>query len=88
MDIGVRDLKAHLSEILDRVEDGEVVGVTNRGRRIAQIVPAADPAPIERGLAEGWLTRIAHEPPQPVVRLQPRAGTPDSTDLIRRDRDA
>ena len=39
MDVGIRELKSHLSEILGRVERGEVVTVTNRGHRIAQIVP-------------------------------------------------
>jgi prevent-host-death family protein len=37
--IGVRDLKAHLSETLDAVEAGEVVEVTNHGRSVARIVP-------------------------------------------------
>ena len=88
MDVGIRDLKSHLSEILERVERGEVVSVTNRGRPIARIVPAIDAAPIERGIAEGWLTRVSDEPPAEVEPLRPRPGTPDSTELIRRDRDA
>ena len=37
--IGVRELKAHLSETLDAVEAGEVVEVTNHGRSVARIVP-------------------------------------------------
>ncbi len=40
MEIGVREPKAKLSDILARVERGEVVGVTSRDRQIAQVVPA------------------------------------------------
>ncbi|HKP51382.1 MAG TPA: type II toxin-antitoxin system prevent-host-death family antitoxin [Chloroflexia bacterium] len=37
--MGVRDLKAHLSEALDAVAQGDVIEVTNHGRSIARIVP-------------------------------------------------
>lgn len=35
--IGVRELKAHLSEYLARAEAGEVIIVTHRGKRVAQL---------------------------------------------------
>jgi len=35
MDGGIRDLKTHLSEHLERVANGEVITVTSRGRRVA-----------------------------------------------------
>ena len=38
--IGVRELKAHLSEYLKRVQAGEHVTITDRGRPIAIIAPA------------------------------------------------
>ena len=88
MEIGIRDLKARLSEHLERVAGGETITVTSRGRRVAQIVPVVGRANLERGLAEGWLTRKADRPPEPVVRQRPRAGTPTTTELISRDRDA
>jgi prevent-host-death family protein len=31
--------KAHLSEVLDRVEKGERIEITRRGKKIAEIVP-------------------------------------------------
>lgn len=37
--MGVRDLKARLSEALAAVEGGEVIEVTNHGRTVARIVP-------------------------------------------------
>jgi len=39
-EIGVRQLKAHLSEALHEVERGEQLRVTVHGRPIADIVPA------------------------------------------------
>ena len=42
--VGVRELKANLSAYLRRVEAGERVTVTDRGRAIATLVPA-EPAP-------------------------------------------
>jgi prevent-host-death family protein len=88
MDVGVRDLKAKLSEYLARVERGETIGVTSRGRRIAEIVPALGADSVERGVAEGWITLVRDEPPAAVVRVRPRPGTRSTTELIRADRDA
>ena len=88
MDVNVRELKAHLSAVLKRVESGEVVGVTNRGRRVARILPEPGIGSIELGLKEGWLTRESDEPPVPVVPIAPRTGAPSSTEVIRADRDA
>lgn len=88
MDVGIRDLKARLSEHLERVASGEVITVTSRGRRVAQIVPVAGRDNLVRGLAEGWITRQADRPPQPVVRQRPLPGTPTTTELISQDRGA
>ena len=42
--VGVRQLKAQTSEILRRVEEGEEILVTRRGRACAKLIPAG-PAP-------------------------------------------
>lgn len=55
MDVGVRELKAHLSEHLARVADGETVVVTDRGRPVARIVPFDTGGVVGRGIAEGWI---------------------------------
>jgi prevent-host-death family protein len=88
MDVGVRDLKARLSEHLDRVARGDVITVTNRGRRVAQILPITGHDNLERGIAGGWITRAVARPPAAVVRQRPLAGTPTTTELISRDRGA
>jgi prevent-host-death family protein len=43
LEIGVRELKARLSSMLRKVEEGEQIKVTVRGRHIADIVPAGSP---------------------------------------------
>jgi prevent-host-death family protein len=60
--IGVRDLKAHLSETLDAVESGEVVEVTNHGRSVARIVPI-DRRPDPQDVAEALerMNRLSEE---------------------------
>jgi prevent-host-death family protein len=88
MEVGIRELKARLSEHLERVGHGEVLTVTSRGRRVAQIIPVPGRGNLERGLAEGWITRRAERPPEPIVRQRPVAGTPTTTELISQDRGA
>lgn len=88
MEIGIRDLKAHLSEHMERVANGEVITVTSRGRRVAQIVPVPGRDNLDRGLAEGWVTRQVERPPEPVLRQRPLRGTPTTTELISQDRGA
>lgn len=41
--ISLADAKAHLSELLDRVEAGESIEITRRGKRVARITAAATP---------------------------------------------
>ncbi len=59
MEVGVRDLKAKLSEYLGRAAAGEQVVVTDRGSPIARIVSYSESSSIERGIEEGWI-----EPPR------------------------
>jgi prevent-host-death family protein len=87
MDVGVRDLKARLSEYLARVEHGESLNITSRGRRIARIVPAVGETTIERGLREGWLTLEEDRSPEPFTPLPPAPGTPTSEELLAADRE-
>lgn len=54
-DVGVRDLKQHLSEYLDRAERGELVRVTDRGRPKALLGPLPGRARVDEGIAEGWI---------------------------------
>jgi len=53
--VGVRELKAHLSRYLSRVQDGERFTVTDRGRTIAQLSPADESVP------PAWAARLVAE---------------------------
>jgi prevent-host-death family protein len=55
-DVGIRELKQHLSEYLDRAERGELVRVTERGRPKALLGPLPGRANVDAGVAAGWIT--------------------------------
>ncbi|HEX9236158.1 MAG TPA: type II toxin-antitoxin system prevent-host-death family antitoxin [Actinomycetota bacterium] len=66
MDVGVRELKAKLSEYLSRAKAGEVIRVTDRGRPIARLGPLSPHDRIEQGIREGWITPGDGSPPPEV----------------------
>lgn len=51
--VGIRELKDSASSIIDRVEEGEAITVTKRGRPVARIVSAATPPHLAALVAEG-----------------------------------
>jgi antitoxin (DNA-binding transcriptional repressor) of toxin-antitoxin stability system len=54
--IGIRELRQHASVYVDLAEKGYTVDITNRGRLVAQLVPAGTPgSPLERLIAAGLL---------------------------------
>jgi prevent-host-death family protein len=56
MEVGVRELKQHLSKYLDLVEAGAELVVTDRGRPKARIVPVSEEGRLQRGIEQGWIT--------------------------------
>jgi prevent-host-death family protein len=60
--IGIRELRQHASIYVDLAEKGYTVDITNRGRLVAQLVPAREPgSPLERLIAAG-IIEPAEEP--------------------------
>jgi antitoxin (DNA-binding transcriptional repressor) of toxin-antitoxin stability system len=52
--IGIRELRQHASVYVDLAEKGYTVDITNRGRLVAQLVPAFEPgSQLERLIAAG-----------------------------------
>jgi prevent-host-death family protein len=49
MEVGIRHAKNHLSKLVEAVLDGEEVFLTNRGERVAQLVPTLKPISPGRG---------------------------------------
>jgi prevent-host-death family protein len=82
-DVGVRQLKEHLSEYLDRAERGEVLRVTERGRAKAVLGPVPGRAQIDAGLRGGWITAGSGAGLRPVRRSK---GSLPVVDALREDR--
>jgi prevent-host-death family protein len=51
--VGVRELRQRASELLRRVEAGETIEITDRGRPVALLAPLPDEGPLERLRAAG-----------------------------------
>jgi prevent-host-death family protein len=61
--VTLADAKAHLSELVDRVEAGESIEITRRGKLVARLIAAAKPRkPIDldelRALTDGMTPSI------------------------------
>lgn len=63
LDIGVRDLKQHLSAYLDRAAGGERITITERGRPKAVLGPLPGGDHVAEGIAGGWITPAEHDGP-------------------------
>lgn len=55
MEVGVRELKAKLSEYVGKAAAGESVVVTDRGTPVARLVPFDEAAALARGIEEGGI---------------------------------
>jgi len=59
-EVGIFHVKTHLSELLEEVEQGQVIYLTRRGRRIAELRPVTpSKLPLLRGSAKHDLYRMA-----------------------------
>ena len=59
--VGIRELRQRASELLRRVQAGETIEVTDRGRPMAVLTPLPDGDRIERLRASGELVSSSHE---------------------------
>lgn len=55
-EVGIRELRDHLSRYLERVQAGEEVVVTDRGRAVARVLPMSGERTIDRLVREGKVT--------------------------------
>ena len=94
--IGIRELRQHASIYVDLAEKGYTVDITNRGRLVAQLVPAKEPeSPMERLMAAGLiepaddpadLRDLEPLPPHPSSQAE-RPDKPTLTDAFLRMRE-
>jgi prevent-host-death family protein len=85
---GVRELRQRASELLRRVEAGETIEITDRGRPVAVLAPLPDQRPIDRLRATGDLEPAGSDLkdlPEPLP-LAPGQAAPSSVlERLRRD---
>jgi prevent-host-death family protein len=70
MDVAVSELRAHLSDYLDRAREGAEIVITDRGVPIARLLGLTTTATLERLAADGVIARAAG--PRPRASGQPR----------------
>jgi prevent-host-death family protein len=70
VEVGIRELRAHLSRYLDQVRDGEEIVVTDRGTPIARISPADGRSKLDELIAAGVVEpaprKTPRELPEPI----------------------
>ncbi len=81
--VGIADLKAHLSGHLRTVKKGETLLVVDRGTPVARILPAADPS---GGLVTRPPTRDLQSVRKMLKRLPPLDLPVDSLSILLEDR--
>lgn len=71
-EIGVRELRESLADVLRAVEAGEHVRVTSRGKALADIVPAGSPARdarLEQLISDGRIVPPSRGQPAKAPRM-------------------
>jgi prevent-host-death family protein len=79
--VGVRELRQRASELLRRVEAGETIEITDRGRPVALLSPMPQGGPYEQMLASGEIepgTIDFDDLPEP-IELEPGVELPSMT---------
>jgi len=81
--VGVRELRQNLSRYLERVKAGEALDVTEHGRLVARLSPAADPSDVYADAAARFgatvpTTRLEDA----IARLPPRSAPAGTADAI------
>jgi prevent-host-death family protein len=84
-DIGIRELKARLSEYVARASRGEVIRITDRGKPTAILAPVPGRLRLEEGIADGWVRPAAGEAKGPWKRFR---ASRTLADLLAEDRGA
>lgn len=68
------EAKAHLSELIDRVEAGETVAITRRGKLVAHVAPAERPLePIDVDALAALTADLPYDPSNSVVEMRRQA---------------
>ncbi len=80
MDVGIRELKAKLSEYVALAAEGESITITDRGKPVASLVGLSAESNIDRGIEEGWISPPTRSGLEPAVQHQGRVSVIESLD--------
>jgi len=86
--VGVRELRQRASDLLRRVEHGETIEITDRGRPVALLTPVPEVDGLERLRAAGDVDAATADSSDlpPLVDLPPGAESPSTVlERLRRD---
>ena len=81
MDVGIRELRNNLSKLLERVQQGEHLVVTDRGRPVARLSPVEEMDALAKLVAEG-LIKPAAEPKRPAASIPRVKARGSVSDLV------
>jgi len=77
MDVAVSELRAHLSQWLERVRDGDEIVITDRGVPVARILGVEATSTLEELTRQGVIGRAARPVrPGATGRIRPRSRRP------------
>jgi prevent-host-death family protein len=82
--IGVRELRQRASELLRRVEQGETIEVTDRGRRVAILAPPPEGNPLDRMRALGEIEPAKGDLDDLPAPLVPASGRERPSQVLKR----
>jgi prevent-host-death family protein len=84
MEVGIRELRAHLSRYLIAVRGGSELTVTDHGKAVARLVPLDQPRVIDRLIADGLVTPAsASKAPRQMPEIVPARSITDLLDDAR-----
>ena len=79
-EIGLREAKAHLSELIDRVEQGQTLTLTRHGKPVARIVPVPERRP---GMLKGRVGMAPDFDETPDWLIDAFESSPTDDDLLK-----
>ena len=91
MEIGIREFKNRLSEILQRANEGEQITITNHGQPLCLLSPVKVEEIkrsefLERAIAEGRVRPATRASLSKSTPIKPRKPGPTTTELITQSR--
>ncbi len=85
IDVGIRELRAHLSRYVEQVKCGDEIVVTEHGKPVARLLPMSGERKIDRLIREGVVTPARSRTGWRPARLLPVKGSVSDIVIDQRD---